>query len=445
MKKSLLLVLFLVVALCTVYASGQKEAKAAQKVSVDFWHHESPSHRVAAFQKVIDDFQKGNPSITVTQHVVPWGDSITKVLSALSANNPPDFIFSYPIHTIMLYKTDSIMPVDDLVKEINDKHTYIPGQADLLRYKGNYWGAPVFTMMYALTYRPSFLEKYVGTKTPPRTWDEFLDYAKKSTVDTNGDGKIELYGIAQGAAKNLFTAQQFYTLMVNARSYVYDKEGKVAFNSPETVRALTFYKQLSQYAPPGVTAWAWGEQELAFASDQTAMMLGNGMPDARRFMEMKNYDIAAAEQPYPPDGVRGGVSYVNNVSIFKKAKERGSYEAVRQFVNFMMLPENNTPLANMEPFGFLPVTKTATEYQGFWKDPMIAQLASSGKAILDSIQYGQLMGLEHGNWVNLAIAEVDGSSILAEVAQKVYVGELTPEQAAKWGHEQIEKITAAAQ
>jgi multiple sugar transport system substrate-binding protein len=444
MKKNLLLVLYLILALFAVYAGGQKEGAAGKKVSLDFWHHESPTHRVAAFQKVIDDFAKVNPNVTVTQHVVPWGDSITKVMAALAAGNPPDFIFSYPLHTITLYKTNTIMPVDDLVKEIDSKHSYVPGQADLLKYKGNYWGAPVFTMMYALTYRPSFLQKYAAMKNPPKTWDEFLQAAKKCTVDTNGDGKMELYGIALGAAKNLFTSQQIYTLMLNARSFIYDKNGKVAFNSPETVRALTFYKQLGQCAPPGITAWAWGEQELSFASDQTAMMLGNGMPDARRFMEMKNYDIAACEQPYPPDGQRGGVSYVNNVCIFKKTKDKGKYEPVRQFINFMMLPENNTPLANMEPFGFLPVTKTAIEYEGFWKDPMIAQLATSGRAILNSVQYGKLMGLEHGGWVNLAIAEVDGSSILAEIAQKVYVNELTPQAAAKWGHEQIQKITDTA-
>jgi multiple sugar transport system substrate-binding protein len=444
MKKILVLALILMAGLGSAFAAGQGDSKPAGKTSIDFWHHESPTHRVAAFQKVIDDFQKANPTITVTQHVVSWGDSLTKVMAALAAGNPPDFIFSYPLHTITLYKTGSIMPVDELVQEIDKKHTYVPGQAELLKYKGQYWGAPVFTMMYALTYRPSMFEKYVGTKNPPKTWDELLDYAKKCTVDTNGDGKIDQYGIALGAAKNGFTGQQIYTLMLNAGSLIFDKDGKVAFNSPQTVRALTFYKELSKYAPPGITAWAWGEQELAFASDQAAMMLGNGMPDARRFMEMKNYDIAAAEQPYPPDGVRGGVSYVNNVCIFNKAKERGVYESVRKFVNFMMMPENNAPLVNMEPFSFLPVTKTTIESEGYWKDPMIAQLASSGKAILNSLQYGKLMGLEHGGWTNLGIGEVDGSSILAEIAQKVYIGELTPAQAAKWGHEQIEKIVAAA-
>lgn len=87
MKKSLVLVLILVVAVGSIFG---------QKISIDFWHHESPTHRVAAFQKVIDDFQKVNPNITVTQHVVPWGDSVTKAMAALAAGNPPDFIFSYP-------------------------------------------------------------------------------------------------------------------------------------------------------------------------------------------------------------------------------------------------------------------------------------------------------------------------------------------------------------
>ncbi|MGD0726533.1 MAG: sugar ABC transporter substrate-binding protein [Spirochaetia bacterium] len=445
MKKILVFALILVAGLGSVFAAGPSDSKPAGKMSIDFWHHESPTHRVAAFQKVIDDFQKANPTITVTQHVVPWGDSVTKVMAALAAGNPPDFIFSYPLHTITLYQTGSIMPVDELVQEIDKKQTYVPGQAELFKYKGHYWGVPVFTMMYALTYRPSMFEKYVGTKNPPKTWDQLLDYAKKCTVDTNGDGKIDQYGIALGGAKNAFGGQQIYTLMLNAGSFIFDKDGKVAFNSPQTVRALTFYKELSKYAPPGITAWAWGEQELAFASNQAAMMLGNGMPDARRFMDMKNYDIAAAEQPYPPDGVRGGLSAANNVCIFNKAKERGAYESVRKFVNFMMMPENNAPMVNMEPLSFLPVTKTAMEYEGYWKNPMIAPLASSGKAILNSLPYGKMMGLEHGGWANLAIGQVDGSSIIGEIAQKVYIGELTPAQAAKWGQEQIEKIVAAAQ
>jgi len=109
------------------------------------------------------------------------------------------------------------------------------------------------------------------------------------------------------------------------------------------------------------------------------------------------------------------------------------------------MPENNAPMVNMEPLSFLPVTKTAMEYEGYWKNPMIAPLASSGKAILNSLPYGKMMGLEHGGWANLAIGQVDGSSIIGEIAQKVYIGELTPAQAAKWGQEQIEKIVAAAQ
>lgn len=409
------------------------------KVSINFWHHESPTHRVAAFQKVIDAFMKSNPNIEVTQHVVSWDDSITKVVAGLAAGNPPDFMFSYPSHTVNLYRTGALIPVDDLVTALDKKYSFIPGQANFDKFQGHYWGVPVFTMIYALSYRPSFFQKYVGTTEPPKTWDQFLEYAKKCTRDTP-DGKI--YGIGLGAAKNGFTSQQIYTLLINTGGMVFDQNGKVVFDSPQTVKALKFYKDLMQYAPPGTTSWAWGEQEEAFASGKIAMMMSNGIPDARRFAEMGNTDIAAAPQPYPSDGIRGAISFMNDVSVFKKAQERGNLDSVQKFVSFMLVPEQNEILCNMEPFSFLPVTKATSEYSGYWANPMIKSLEPSGKAIIGSLQYGKLWGFENGGWANLAIGAVENSGVFAEVAQKVAVGEMTPEQAAKWGQAEIEKIVA---
>ena len=429
----------LLICAVALFATGQPETK---KTSIDFWHHESPTHRVAAFQQVIDAFKAQNPNIDVTQHVVSWDDSITKIVAALAAGNPPDMMFTYPSHTVNLYRTGGLTSVDSLVADLDKKYSYIPGETDQFKYQGHYWGVPVFTMIYALSYRPSFFQKYVGTTDPPETWDQFLDYAKKTTTDTP-DGKI--YGIGLGAGKNLFGAQQVYTLLINSGGMVFDKNGKVIFDSPETVRALQFYKDLMQYAPPGTTAWAWGEQEMAFASGKTAMMMSNGIPDARRFAEMGNSDIAAAPQPYLAGGKRGSISFVNGVAVFKKAQDRGNMDAVSKFISFMMVPEQNATLCNMEPFSFLPVTKATMEHSGYWEHPMIKPLESSGRAIMDSLQYGTLWGIENGGWTNLAIGAIESSGIIADVAQKVAVGELTPAQAAKWGQSEMEKIVATAQ
>lgn len=416
----------------------------AKTVTVDFWHHEAPTHRVAAFEKVIQMFEKENPGIKVTQHVVPWGDALTKASSAIAAGNPPDFMFSLPDLTLTMYRTGAIIPTDEIIKEIDRKYSYIKSQIVPYAYKGHYWGVPIFTMSYALSYRPSYLQKYVGTTEPPKTSEEFLEYAKKMTIDTNGDGKIDIYGIGLPAGKDLLTQSQIYTIMLNYGALIYDKNGKVVFNSPATIKALTFYKNLLQYAPPGTTSWSWGEQEMAFASGKVAMMLGNGIPCARRFFEAQNFDLAACEQPYPANGVRGSINFTNDVCIFSKVKSRGNYAAVKKFITFMMRQDVNEVLTNSEPLSFLPVTKAAIDYKPYYQDPIISKFESSAKTILNSLAYGKLYGFEHGKWVNLGIAEVSGSNILAEIAQKVAVGEMTPEEAAKWGNSQIETLSASA-
>ena len=50
-------------------------AFSADPVKLTFWHHEAPSHRVMAFQKAIDLFEKEHPNIKVKQEVVAWGDA----------------------------------------------------------------------------------------------------------------------------------------------------------------------------------------------------------------------------------------------------------------------------------------------------------------------------------------------------------------------------------
>ncbi|MGE5552212.1 MAG: ABC transporter substrate-binding protein [Bacteroidota bacterium] len=425
----------------TLLASIVIPSVAATQIQVNFWHHEAPSHRVAGFQKVIDAFMKQNPGIKVTQHVVPWGDAVTKALSAVSAGNPPDFMFSLPDLTLTMKQTGGIIPADEVVKAIDAKYGFIKSQLSQYYYDGHYWGVPVFTMSYGLSYRPSYFKQYVGTTSPPKTWDQFLEYAKKCTVDVDNDGKIDIYGIGLGTAKNLLCQSEFYSLMINVGATLYDKDGRVNFNSPATVRALKFFKELSQYAPPGSTSWDWGIQEMSFASGKVAMMMGNGIPCARRFYEAKNFDLEWAEQPYPADGVRGSINFCNDVTIFKQVKDRGNYEAVKKFITFMLSPEMNTIIANTEPMGFLPVTTSGSNYKGWWQNPMTARFPDAAKRIIESVKYGKLYGFEYGK-PNPAIAGVAGSNILAEIAQKVVVGEMTPEQAAKWGHEQIEKLSA---
>jgi len=58
----------------------------------------------------------------VIQQVVPWGDAWTKTLAAIEAGTTPDFQFSLPELTITAYEANAIIPVDDIIQELEQKN-----------------------------------------------------------------------------------------------------------------------------------------------------------------------------------------------------------------------------------------------------------------------------------------------------------------------------------
>ena len=184
------------------------------QTTIVFWHHESPAHRVAAFQKAVELFQQEYPDIKVVQQVVPWGDAWTKTLAAIDAGTTPDFQFSLPELTITAYQADAIIPLDNIINEIDEKYDFVDSQLEPYMIDGNYWGIPIWTMPMVLIYRPSILEEYLGTSEPPKNWNELLLAAQEITLKSAAEGE-KIYGIVLTAGNNLCTQDQVYTVMAN--------------------------------------------------------------------------------------------------------------------------------------------------------------------------------------------------------------------------------------
>jgi multiple sugar transport system substrate-binding protein len=416
-------------------------AFGADKVKLTFWHHEAPSHRVMAFQKAIDMFEKEHPNIKVKQEVVSWGDAWPKTLSAIRAGTTPDFEFDIPDFNLSAYMAGGIIPVDDIVKEIDEKYGYFKSNVGMYRHDGHYWGVPIWTMVFTWLYRPEYLKEYVGTTDPPKTWDEVLDYAKKLTVDKDGDGKVDIYGIGLTASKSLCTQEFIWSVMTTYGVRIYDENGKANFNTPQTVKALETYKKLWEYAPPAATGWIWGEIEMNFAGGKIAMM--PYFPALqKRFYDAGNLDLEGAELPVPAGGQRSTIIYPNAIMIFKSAEKRGVLDEVKQFIRFIMRPEVNAILtAEQEPGGFLPVTEKAAESQAYWDNKYISAFKNLNKVAVNEVKNGTLYGFTHGKVVNKTIGDVIGANTLAEVVQKVIIQDEDPKNAAKWGHKKIEELS----
>ena len=143
----------------------------------------------------------------------------------------------------------------------------------LLSYKmdDHYWAVPIDSICYSLLYRPSALEA-AGYTEPPKTWSELKEYAEKMTVDTDGDGNIDQYGIGITCSRDALATDTFGAFMASANTDIFDEDGKIVFDNDNTVKALDFYNELYQYAPQAASGWSWGEIESNWAAGTFAMM-----------------------------------------------------------------------------------------------------------------------------------------------------------------------------
>jgi multiple sugar transport system substrate-binding protein len=120
-----------------------------------------------------------------------------------------------------------------------------------------------------------------GIKGPPKTWDEFADYARRLTKDTDNDGEIDQFGVVLhfGGIDSGFTEWIVriagYPRPAGEDKYILNAENtKTIFGDQEySVRALEMYKELIPYAPPGSIGYDYPEATELFNQGKAAMFI----------------------------------------------------------------------------------------------------------------------------------------------------------------------------
>ena len=356
---------------------------------------------------------------------------------SVETRREPDFRFGIPDVMITTYNADIILPVTDVVREVNELYTIYPDILGMYYYQGEYWGLPVMTMPWALAYRPSILRQF-GYEQPPQTWDELLAMARDIT--NRGGGNV--YGIGLGGGRNLFVDEQLYMFMASRGVRIFGPDGSITFDSPEMVEVLRYYRELYQYSPVGSDTWMWGETELNFAAGLVAMVPYTAGIQIR-LNEMDSDDLGFAPMPlYRPGAEPGTLTYPNDIVVFKRAEERGNLAVVKEFMRFIMRPDINVNLTSaMEPGVFIPCTESAAEHDGYWNHPVVRRYHDVNMEAVRSLDYATLYGFEHGHWVNNGIGDIIGANLLSFTLSRVLTNELTPEQAATWGAAEMERLS----
>jgi multiple sugar transport system substrate-binding protein len=339
-------------------------------------------------------------------------------------------LFAIPDFTPILKDIGALTSVADFVSELDAKHDFVDSTVESYSYDGGVWAVPLYNMAMNLWYRKSVLD--AAGVAVPTSWDEWKAAAEKLSTDG-------VSGMGLPANKQLYTDQTVYSVMVNGgATEIYNEDGTLRFDNPETVGAYEFYADMMQYSPADATTWTWGEAEACFSSKSCAMVM--------QFSVIATYDgqaegdaadLGVAAIPSKDGAEHNTISYANAVMLL--SKDEAKMDASKKFVAFLLEPENYGRFLNMEPGLFMPVTADGAEAETFWSDPMVEKYRSQIETVIDNSQNGRLFGFTSGRTFP-SIAAISAQNVIAETLQSIVVSGQSPAEAVAAGQARMQAV-----
>jgi multiple sugar transport system substrate-binding protein len=223
---------------------------------------------------VIRAFEDEYPWISVDHQGIGWDAEHEKFTVAVSSGAPPD-VATLDMTWIPTFASNGLLA--DLTElsggQLNGRpieSQYTRGGLDAMTFDGHYITMLFDFDVYALYYRADLFEQ--KNIEVPTTWDELKAAAVKLAEDTNGDGENDRY-MFEVVPNDCFHWCQF--LFQAGGSILTEDNSAAAFNSPEGLRAMEFYKSLLD-SGGGIL---WGTEEgdpMAGIKDGRIAMFNDG-------------------------------------------------------------------------------------------------------------------------------------------------------------------------
>ncbi|MBW4560873.1 MAG: ABC transporter substrate-binding protein [Mojavia pulchra JT2-VF2] len=323
-------------------------------VHLTLWHGINPPPNRDVFQKLVDRFNQDHPDIQVESiYAGQLDQQIPKVLTAVIGNVPPDILFFNPQITGQFVELGAIRPLEDWLNKSPLKSEIIQNLFDEMQLDGHIWSVPLFAGNVGLFYRPD-LFKAAGITELPKTWQELRQVAKKLTVDRNGDGTPEQYGILMPLGKGEWTVFTWFPfLLSNGGTVVENNQPNLA--NPKAIAALQFWQDLIKDGSTKFSAPERGYEEDDFVAGRVAMQLTG--PWTFIMKSKVNFDVL----PIPGNVQPATVLASGNMFVMKTTPQRE--QAALKFLEYIVSEEFQTEWSIGS--GFLPVNIKSAQSQAY--------------------------------------------------------------------------------
>ncbi len=375
MKKNLfvLVIASMLLAAC----GGTKPATTQAKSEITFMMWGAPEEQTV-WQAVVDDFHIANPNITVKVEVSDWDSYWTKLNTLIAGGTPPDvFAMDAPLYL----DWQSRGALLDLQPYIDATPGFLDGiyPQTLSAYKvGNdYYGLPRDFQTIVLFYNKGMFDK-AGVAYPSENWTyaDLLTAAKTLTQDTNGDGKIEQYGLWTDTwDMELFWSEAIWA---NGGDIINNDHTKTLIGEGGARDAWSYIDSLYKEGvmPKPSTAGEYGGD--LFQSGNAAMTTIGHWAVPGYVQSGIKFGVAPM-----PTGPAGRATSVNSAG-FVVSKDSKNPDAAFEFIKFALSITGQKRLAEL---GFaIPVLKSVAESDSYLKQP--GDLDQ--KVFLDSLAFAHM-------------------------------------------------------
>ena len=314
--------------------------------------------------QVLPDYKKERPQVALSlTSNASWNEHNTKLLAAMAAATPPDVARIKDYWTSDYQSRGALAELDAYVKadkiDLAGKH----GAPRLVSTQegGRTYALPFTTVTLHQFFNPDLLREYGFVKgdapTPPETWDERREMARRMTDRTRDRWGNAHYSYAPDQGS---TTDFMQWVMQNGVEWMNKDLTKFTFNTPEGVETLQYLQDLvwkdQTTIPPGYALQNPRE------TGKVAMWIGGSwnIPEFRRgFPDMKFMTALNPEKKS-----RSVMLQANNLVLFKESKSRDLAWTLMRYMN-----KDTSDLAWNSAAGYVPVTTANFDKPPYSTDP----------------------------------------------------------------------------
>lgn len=381
-------------------------------VELVFWHGYTEADG-DVLDQIVDEFNASQDAVHIDVEVNPWAVIDDTLLPALSAGDGPDIV-AMPAERLPVYAArGAFAPLDDFYADAaNNVGSLNPNAVEMVTVDGTIYGVPAGFVPLALYYNKALFDA-AGITEPPADWDEWVEVARTLTVDEDGDGVPEQYGVVlpdHATVANGLWPSLFYG---NGGDIVAD--GVAVVDSPENAETLAFWQRVvveDAISPTGVDGI---EADELFSAGKAAMHIGG--PWMTFIAADAGIDLGIAPIPAGP---KAQAASAIGISMAITAQDDPAVQAAaEQFFAYFFNDENSVAWSLGSGW---PPLRTDVPADAIAENATVAALtpmAEFGRALLPGVVNTTDVLAAVDELTQRTLAGGDIEALLAEAQQKV--------------------------